>query len=49
MNEVTPEHAAKFVGYVANWCEALSLGDWRGVANIAMGLDALKVPIAFWH
>lgn len=33
MNEVTSEHAAKFCGYVANWCEALSLGDWRVVVS----------------
>ncbi len=32
-NEVTAEHAGKFAAYVANWCETLSLGDWRIVVS----------------
>lgn len=32
-NPVSAEHAQKFAGYVQNWCEALSLGDWRVVVN----------------
>ena len=40
-NPVSPEHAAKFAGHVATWCEALSLGDWR--VNVSDGRSNRKV------
>ena len=40
-NPVSAEHAAKFAGYVANWCEQLSLGDWR--VNVSDGRATRKV------